>query len=158
MPKKKPLKAENVAPTPETARKLTFDPLLALFHAGTITGTHLRCADEIATAFMLLTLPVSLRASNPGREATGDMFGQMDRWAETLEKRGKLFDKYKAWRNAMRRKRMNFSLASAVIMDRESCRTVSRRYHVRNGNVGAIVKAALNLYAVEAGYLHQPGG
>ncbi len=53
----------------------------------------------------------------------------------------------------MRRQKISFALAEAVIMDRNSCRSVSRRFKVRNGIVGGVVKAALDLYALEAGYL-----
>lgn len=144
----------KVGPTPETARKLTFDPLLALYHAGTITGTHLHCAEEIATAFMLLTLPVSMRLSNPGREGTSDPVGRMDQWAEALEKRWKLIARYNGWRKTMRRAKVSFGIAEAVIMDRRSCREVSRSFRVRNGAVGIVVHQALDIYAKEAGYSH----
>ena len=155
MPKKRPPKVENVAPTPETARKLTFDPLLALYRAGTISGTHLHCADEIATAFTLLTLPVSLRLSNPGSEVRSDPIGTEARWVETLEKRGKLFDRYKTWRQAMKSKRRGISIALAIIIDRRSCRSVSRQFKIRDGIAGQIVRDALDLYAINAGYLTQ---
>lgn len=105
------------------------------------------------TAFTLLTLPVSMRASNPGREASSDPVGQMDRWAETLEKRWKLFDRYRIWRKAMRRQKISFAMSEAVIMDRNSCRSVARIFRVRNGVVGRVIRQALDLYAKEAGYL-----
>ena len=153
MKKKKSAPAENVGPTPETARKLKLDPLLALFYSGRINGTHLHCADEIMTAFTLLTLPVSLRMSNPGREGTSDPAGQMDRWAETLEKRGKLFERYTAWRKEVRRRKIHFGVVESIVINRQSCRAASRRFRIRDGIAGGLVREALDLYAVHAGYL-----
>ena len=153
MPKKAKTREENQGPTPETARKLAFDPLLALYRAGTISGTHLHCADEIATAFTLLTLPVSLRISNPGMEVRSNPVGTEARWAETLEKRGKLLDRYKSWRKAMKSKRRGVQIALSIIVDRRSCRSVSRQFQIRDGIAGQIVRAALDVYAINAGYL-----
>ena len=82
----------------------------------------------------------------------------MDQWAEILEKRWRLIARYKAWRKEMRRKRIKFSTAEAVILNRESCRSVSKRSRVRNGAVGALIRQSLDLYAKCAGYLPQTKG
>ena len=100
---------ERVEPTPETAAKLSDDPLRYWLERGDLTPDHERACYAIRRAVHALTLPVAVRAQNLERRdrASGE-------WTDAMSA---LIERYCDWADAMHRRRLSVCRALDSIMD-----------------------------------------